>query len=319
MSDFFTRLAARTLGLAPTLQPIIAPIFAQEQALQQADTGPFEFFLEEETPDHNGNTTQHDGHAQQQRAVSQILPVSSRGDSQDDRQGAFIIPQMRLPYIVNDHQTSIQMQKSSIPERKSFQDGRDSHSHILTTDQQSVPMQMSSTFDLYQQHPASITTRETQIVHEDITINSNIQNQKEAFNIDNAGQQRSPEIRSVRPLPPIERNIPVPLTPENVRSTLAVDLPTVVLAPIQTVGQMSISPSPKHGGQPFAADLLAVGHVLVDHPPIQPPPSVQITIGRIEVRATSSPSPSVTARSAPAPVVKSLDDYVRQREEGRVR
>src|SRR5690242_20485197 len=40
MNDFFTRLAERTLGLAPTLQPILTPMFASE--IQQMSDEPFE-------------------------------------------------------------------------------------------------------------------------------------------------------------------------------------------------------------------------------------------------------------------------------------
>ena len=312
MSDFFSRLAARALGLAPTLQPISAPIFAQEQCLQPPDADQLECFAEEETPNHNSDITPHDSHAQPQRAVSQFLPGPSPQYSQHDRQSH--------PDTLKNYQTSIPMHKSSIPEQVSFQDdrgqndhdqdGHQSHPHIVTTDQQSVPMQMASTSELYQQHPMPTTTHETHIIHKEMTINNITQNQKGAFNTDNTGQQRSPEIRSARSLPPIERNVPVPLTPENVGPPLAVGLPTVNLAPIHTVGQMSVPPSPKHVGPTARGGLDAL---------IQPPPTIQVTIGRVEVRATPSPSPSPTARPTPAPAVKSLDDYLRQREEGRVR
>ena len=41
MNDFFTRLAERALGLAPTLQPILAPMFVPVEGLQMSDE-PFE-------------------------------------------------------------------------------------------------------------------------------------------------------------------------------------------------------------------------------------------------------------------------------------
>lgn len=52
-------------------------------------------------------------------------------------------------------------------------------------------------------------------------------------------------------------------------------------------------------------------------PEIAPPapPAIQVTIGRIEVRATATPSPArPTQRSGPA--VMTLEEYVRQRKEG---
>jgi hypothetical protein len=44
-------------------------------------------------------------------------------------------------------------------------------------------------------------------------------------------------------------------------------------------------------------------------------PSVQVNIGRVEVRATFAP-PSAVRRPRPAPAL-SLDDYLKQRENGR--
>jgi hypothetical protein len=48
----------------------------------------------------------------------------------------------------------------------------------------------------------------------------------------------------------------------------------------------------------------------------QPAPTIQVTIGRIEVRATPSTAPSPT-QSRSAPSVMSLEDYLRQRGGGR--
>jgi hypothetical protein len=45
------------------------------------------------------------------------------------------------------------------------------------------------------------------------------------------------------------------------------------------------------------------------------PASIHVTIGRIEVRATSA-QPSAPKRSAPAPAAMSLDEYLRRRSGG---
>jgi len=50
-------------------------------------------------------------------------------------------------------------------------------------------------------------------------------------------------------------------------------------------------------------------------PELQSPPTIQVTIGRIEVRATPAPTATTTGKSRQAPVV-SLDDYLRQRNRG---
>lgn len=52
-------------------------------------------------------------------------------------------------------------------------------------------------------------------------------------------------------------------------------------------------------------------------PPADQPavPSVQVSIGRVEVRAVYAPPPSAARRPSPAPTM-SLDDYLKQREKG---
>lgn len=47
----------------------------------------------------------------------------------------------------------------------------------------------------------------------------------------------------------------------------------------------------------------------------QPPPTIQVTIGRIEVRATPAPTAGATGKSRQTPAI-SLDDYLRQRNRG---
>ncbi len=44
-------------------------------------------------------------------------------------------------------------------------------------------------------------------------------------------------------------------------------------------------------------------------------PSVQVSIGRVEVRAVFAPPPSPSRRPSPSPAL-SLDDYLKQREKG---
>lgn len=47
----------------------------------------------------------------------------------------------------------------------------------------------------------------------------------------------------------------------------------------------------------------------------QPPPTIQVTIGRIEVRAISAPASAATSKPRQTPAM-SLDDYLRQRNRG---
>jgi hypothetical protein len=50
------------------------------------------------------------------------------------------------------------------------------------------------------------------------------------------------------------------------------------------------------------------------------PPRINVTIGRIEVRATApAAAPTDRRRDRPAPQVLALEEYLQQREEGRSR
>ena len=50
-------------------------------------------------------------------------------------------------------------------------------------------------------------------------------------------------------------------------------------------------------------------------PPVEPSPTIQVTIGRVEVRATQ-PQVSTPKKQRPRPPVMSLDEYLRQRDQG---
>jgi hypothetical protein len=46
-------------------------------------------------------------------------------------------------------------------------------------------------------------------------------------------------------------------------------------------------------------------------PPQPPGPTIEVTIGRIEIRATVAPAASRRRREPAAPALRSLDDYLR--------
>lgn len=70
--------------------------------------------------------------------------------------------------------------------------------------------------------------------------------------------------------------------------------------------------------QPHTAMLAHSTKAVVPEPPesIQPEPTVQVTIGRIEIRASMDAAPRREGRQSAAPKLMSLDDYLRQRAEG---
>ena len=177
MSDFFTRLAARVLGLSPTLQPIIAPIFAQEQ--QQGETGLFEILLEEEAPTRSGDGTRQGELEQQQHSVPQSMSVPSSEQSSAS-----------LPAT---EERGMNTPIASQPQQ------------VL---QQLAPIHMFSAPEIFHEKSIPTATRETQVAHEIHIANSAIYSQKESLITGNAGEEQ--QVQPVRSLPPIEYNEEIP-------------------------------------------------------------------------------------------------------------
>lgn len=93
---------------------------------------------------------------------------------------------------------------------------------------------------------------------------------------------------------------------------------------VETVREQPIQPAPPVKAairpeqiKPFTpANGRAPHHQPPVTPPTEPTPTIQITIGRIEVRATPPPPAKVEQKQPRTPVM-SLDDYLRQRNGGR--
>lgn len=323
MSDFFTRLATRALGLAPTLQPLIAPIFAQEQSLWQTDIGLLESLTEEETLLRAGDVTRQDGRGRQRHSASPSISIPSSEHSSAS-----------LPFIEAPNERG---------QENGHQDERPAPSSILSANQQPASMLGFSESEAFQEQSTPSAAREAPVVHEEMTGSTLIQSQKEPLNTGGTDERHFPERRTARPLPLIKRNNVIAEVDMQSTSTLA----TASAAPTSVMQQDNESPVHKHtvadgmetralpdkgrrasgdGRTTFAPPVINripvqrnAGMAREQKQPVQQVPSIQVTIGRVEVRATPPPAPPAPARQAPTPTVRSLDDYLRQREEGRVR
>jgi hypothetical protein len=78
-------------------------------------------------------------------------------------------------------------------------------------------------------------------------------------------------------------------------------------APTLVVVRPQVTPAPRAGPEAWSAPE-AVGKQ-------EPAPTIQVTIGRIEIRATPPPA-STPKRERSKPPVMSLDEYLRQRNQG---
>ncbi|MBI1868059.1 MAG: hypothetical protein HYS06_07180 [Methylocystis sp.] len=119
---------------------------------------------------------------------------------------------------------------------------------------------------------------------------------------------------SSEPLPPVLGATPPPRTAETLRTTFErAQAPAEPSVPSRG-GLTPRAPSTVQRGEtPHLAAPLPFPRVQAESPPAQP--RVQVTIGRIEIRAAQAQAPARTPppRSAPA---MSLDDYLAKREKG---
>jgi hypothetical protein len=115
------------------------------------------------------------------------------------------------------------------------------------------------------------------------------------------------------------------LVPEKT-SNIVDALPTVTSSTFATpsrAGVAEINPSideisPRsvkvHSEQSVEARFAAPSHEYTDF--VEPAPTIQVTIGRIEVRATPPPPAQPQSQQRPAPSIMSLDQYLQQRSKG---
>jgi hypothetical protein len=104
-------------------------------------------------------------------------------------------------------------------------------------------------------------------------------------------------------LAPVEDRLKPPLEPRRPETQPA--------APARVVVQPQVVVAPPASQAPL--DLAAPPRLGRQEPPLAP--TIQVTIGRIEVRATPAPAAAPASKPKPAPV-PSLDDYLRQRNGG---
>jgi hypothetical protein len=110
-------------------------------------------------------------------------------------------------------------------------------------------------------------------------------------------------------------------------ATVRIEAPAArTLAPKPAVAPASVTPSPAGGLRIETPAIRPTPTARAPRfgPPIslptakEPPPTINVTIGRIEVRATSASVPPARKSVAPAPAMK-LEEYLRQRSAGGAR
>jgi len=302
MTDFFSRLAERALNIAPTIQPMLAPLYAPEP--QHIEDGLFDDVeeLQEQNP-----------------AGTTVLPPPPDTHIQ--------IPPVALPAIQRSSLRSTpesQTQSAEIPERVEPPHSPDRETRY---EPQSYPVleritQQSSTPRI-EPPAATLTTPVTQIssqhIHEQI---------------DNHFQQGERTLATTEPLtqthrhnsslehtsnaPEKDTSLSTMSSTPTVASKSADNSPTENIFPSITRSAQTAISNKTSNSLPSIDNHYTASHHHWTQNEKPAAPTIQVTIGRIEVRATTTPTQNTTTppRKQAAPSVMSLDDYLNQRAKG---
>lgn len=304
MSDFFTRLAERTLGLAPLLQPIIAPLFAQE--MQQEDVEPFAAEVE--------GTTSAMTYPSVLAAAQHIQPpLSTQKESMESSAKELLYSDMtsssaeQVIGATSTDSASLQVPTVAGVEPFALQPlemenqsntGSASARPVLQTPQHDEPQ---PTVDAKFIAPDSVNVSPTvgaKFIAPNLTIPHSIPPHP-------ATNEHDLPLVAMQP----QREAAAPLPQQIISSSQRGDIPVFPTREIQHFKETRLV-APATAIAPTLPVTSAIE-------PTTPLPTIQVTIGRIEVRATPPAAPTgPLQRQRTEPVVKSLDDYLRQRTKG---
>jgi hypothetical protein len=331
MADFFTRLAERTLGLAPTVQPMIASIYEPDPELVTSE--PFEMALEEESPDVGapgrvfsraspGEGTQlivPSASSPVQPAAlvvppragerqGWLRPLAGRKSARPPAQGIEEpsartqeesltitgLPATQLPaqstieHHIDEHSTGT-FQNVSIsfiaPPIQTFTPpGSFNDARMNDTQQIDVHMHTDNIVGM----PLEGTQGRKEAVPSTKVVTRGTQRRDEAISATKASMQGGPTGTSM---------------PQDAGASFITPPIASQLTSSSGNEKQSISERPSR---------------VPEVPTLTQTPTVQVTIGRVEVRATPAPAQSASdggARTSTSPVM-SLDDYLQQRARG---
>lgn len=315
MADFFTRLAERALGMALIIEPMLASMFEPE--FTSVEEAPLESAFDEVELDVQTS-------ALQDATPSPRDPpqVAARPQSSDPANGSTkepgISPASTLlsPFTARARERTIEQAAAS----RAYSPRSEAPLHMAQADRQvgaQADRQVGDTPSTSQPgaHAARSGSRPAPGVYDDIYNHSE-------------GLQRQPDLPTLSKLAPGRHTEPPARSP----------LPSSAVAR-QTVGTPTMPPEKtrlnmqrgggSHPGRnsdslPQFARAVSRKNVAREealpvpgNEPQSAKPAIQVTIGRIEVRATSMPAtePEKKAPAAASPVM-SLDDYLQSRMKG---
>jgi hypothetical protein len=267
MADLLTRMAERALGLAPTIQPIIAPMFAPGLPLAG-----------EHTPD---------SLAGEQLGVLEA-PEQEHIQAPAHRPGQMIAPQPPLVPRRHEEPGGVTHVDSMVP--------------LITNGRNDPPP--------FKPEPPVVRTVDS----------PSVQRQVERQLTPDAGEQLvgrgiGPKIEPLLVLqPPQSVGSAVPGQPEAFQTPQQ-----LTPGPVKSDVQQALAPIEIRSNAEQAQSTLAEKPPSAAVPQPEPAgPAIRVSIGRIDVRAVTTPAPSTPRPAAthPGPAL-SLDEYLKQQKGGR--
>lgn len=312
MSDYLTHLVARSIAMAPVVRPRSIPLFAPERNIAQPLFAPEPFL--DTTP-----------------ATTPVVPRPLDAGSLSSPQ----VSQRPLYDGIPRPLTSIQPhadRPQPLPDMLSATPRRQPAPRLIEPSADEAPLSEPAA---PQRQPAHVVrpvpAAESRPPRGNTAeIQTTPALQRRVIERVIVPQPLPPPAAQPAPIPaPQRRAIEQTILSEPARSADSLrPAPQVVEQPLVVPATTGVQPTP-----PLHAQLIETQPSLVPTPSIIQParrplpativpqpaastPTIHVTIGRIEVRATPQPSRQAQPRSAPVPTI-SLDDYLRGRNGGR--
>ncbi len=287
MTDFFSRLAKRALGLAATIQPMLAPLYAPEP--QQVEDSILEMLADET------------------QEVRSTLPTTSLPTMQHTQLSASLAEAPHAQSSISPHDIAT----------KSAQAGTKPlpmHAPLMLEKETQTMLQPYPELQRAAQTHAAITEQHTHTTTQNVHNNTQTTAYISAQNVLQAIEQHQEvEVHAPSQSKQSERYLATaePIQTSDKREALAPGTHTIQERQ-ETVdnGASGSIYAASRQFEPYDQHIHRMEEAQVT-------PTIQVTIGRIEVRATTTPAQSTQPqRQQVASPVMSLDDYLRQRAKG---
>ncbi len=316
MADFLTRLAGRALGLVPTVQPILAPMYAPGQQFVGAeDAQEMPLFERGATTGYPQAEVRGREMSLQNRPADEPAFGSLVGQIMDAREiSSPLVPQGNQPSTTptqTPHTSSRTLDGQPAADHP-LSSGRGEAASSAGKARRTESTRNASVSGLHPIHPTDATL----IPIEPRTASRAAEQQRDSSLLPRTarGVLEAEELSSASTLL-------LPLVPQGNRPVGTSHLlPVADTLPTQRPAEPKSVP-PQQSTRQVGYAIPPYNRVneheaaLTTQEPSTPAPTIQVTIGRIEVRATPAATPGPQAvRSAPS--VMSLDDYLNQRAKG---